>query len=390
MNSSKKMTTKTIPFLQIMLASFFVNNWQVSITVVGYGLIILGIISCVLMLFFGGMLTVHKGLLCNFIPLVVVYVISTVRSVSFTSLKGLFLVVATMVVVLLCIKEQNDMLVIQYSLFKYYMPIFTILMLVIYALGRGRSSIDNGFMGVFSTTTFMGLFCTLLIEICLLNYNIGKKKIWIVHALFLLYYVYSSKVRTGLICAVLIILMYGCIGGLFKKSNCAKKLKVLKYLFYGVIVAFVIVYPHLDSFAIYGSLSSFVYHHTGKPLLSGRNEIWQYYSLLIAQKPLLGWGLDYSVNYSSSIHNSYLNILMQTGLVGLLSLYMVINKLLNTALKASDKTCEIIVGFTLINLVMCTNEVMLLQGQIILQLFIWVMLALGAGRSLNIQKNKLD
>ena len=100
------------------------------------------------------------------------------------------------------------------------------------------------------------------------------------------------------------------------------------------------------------------------------------------EKPFFGYGLDYSksfVDEINSVHNSYLNILLQVGFVGFICVFLFINRIFVETERSNNIKCHIIEGFSLINLIMCTTEVMLLQGQVILQLIMWIIMGVGIG-----------
>ena len=174
------------------------------------------------------------------------------------------------------------------------------------------------------------------------------------------------------------------------KINVGKIIKIIRVLTYVTILSFIMIYPVIDKYRFYSTLSDFVYQYTGKILLSGRNIIWQYYIQRIRENPFFGYGLDFAYNFTdsvSSVHNSYLNMLLQVGFVGLICVFLLINYVLVRLEKSNNKGSHTIEVFTLINLVMCTTEVMLLQGQVVLQIIIWVLMGVGLGLA---RKEKIE
>ena len=114
--------------------------------------------------------------------------------------------------------------------------------------------------------------------------------------------------------------------------------------------------------------------------MSGRNIIWKNAMLVISKSPIIGYGLDYSKYFDTAIHNSYLNILLQTGLVGLGCVMLMINTTLNRMIKNGNKLSYLLFILCIVNLFMCSTEVMLLQGQIILQIIMWGLLGSGTNK----------
>ena len=67
------------------------------------------------------------------------------------------------------------------------------------------------------------------------------------------------------------------------------------------------------------------------------------------------------------------------------AIFVFINMLLNRLLMTKSKLHETIFLFTLVNLMIGTAENMLFEGQIILQIFVWALIGIGANQNV---KNK--
>ncbi|MFP4926101.1 O-antigen ligase family protein [Staphylococcus pseudintermedius] len=109
------------------------------------------------------------------------------------------------------------------------------------------------------------------------------------------------------------------------------KFRIVSGIFFLILVItsllFVYIYPLLPTFQFYLPLENWVLTHTGKSIMSGRNELWMLLIKYIDQKPLLGYGPGTLAQelylHSQSPHNLYLNILMQIGYLGLILILII-------------------------------------------------------------------
>ncbi|ELX9391652.1 O-antigen ligase family protein [Staphylococcus pseudintermedius] len=109
------------------------------------------------------------------------------------------------------------------------------------------------------------------------------------------------------------------------------KFRIVSGMFFLILVItsllFVYIYPLLPTFQFYLPLENWVLTHTGKSIMSGRNELWMLLIKYIDQKPLLGYGPGTLAQelylHSQSPHNLYLNILMQIGYLGLILILII-------------------------------------------------------------------
>lgn len=262
--------------------------------------------------------------------------------------------------------------------------VFFIILLMCYIpiiLGYGQTPI--GYKAVFSTTTFLGIFSLLLMELSFLAYKGSGNKVFILHSILFLILITLAQTRAALLGASIIICTYAVLSA---KKIRAFTWKLTKNGLIGMIISLVVIYPNLDKFSWYPELSQFVYNVTGKILMSGRNIIWADAVDLIKESPLFGHGFGAFSNFNISPHNSYLGIGIQSGLFGLTSIALFINSLFNIMYKYRQeqivKTCTC---FFVGNLVVCSFEVMLFQGQLVLSLLLWLIVAIGVSKALRMQ-----
>lgn len=306
--------------------------------------------------------------------LALVYLISIIFVPTFRAVSNMFSLLISIAVLIYF--SQIDLEKINIKWQKYIVGIQLIILFTPMMLGRGFSSIDSGYKSIFTTTTFVGLFSCISIELCVLCFLSSKERIWEVYIIAWIYLVWCSKVRTALL-GVLIVFLLIIIFKFINKKIRKSILKLAKWILFASLIIIIVIYPQFDRFPFYEEVSNYIYIHTGKIFFSGRNEIW-IEALNIAKKsPLLGYGLDYSQQFDISVHNSYLNILLQTGILGIFAFLLLINNILNTIIKKNQFLSTILFIFAIVNLLISSAEVMLLQGQLVLQLVIWCLFGIG-------------
>ena len=354
------------------MAALFYNT--ASLKRLGYLIILVG----TGLMFFDYM--INKSIIISTINLpeiiflALVYLISIIFVPTFRAVSNMFSLLISIAVLIYF--SQIDLEKINIKWQKYIVGIQLIILFTPMMLGRGFSSIDSGYKSIFTTTTFVGLFFFISIELCVLCFLSSKERIWEVYIIAWIYLVWCSKVRTALL-GVLIVFLLIIIFKFINKKIRRSILKLAKWILFASLIIIIVIYPQFDRFPFYEEVSNYIYIHTGKIFFSGRNEIW-IEALNIAKKsPLLGYGLDYSQQFDISVHNSYLNILLQTGILGIFAFLLLINNILNTIIKKNQFLSTILFIFAIVNLLISSAEVMLLQGQLVLQLVIWCLFGIG-------------
>ncbi len=369
-NGSLKYVNIVIALFEV--AALFYNT--ASLKRLGYLIILVG----TGLMFFDYM--INKSIIISTINLpeiiflALVYLISIIFVPTFRAVSNMFSLLISIAVLIYF--SQIDLEKINIKWQKYIVGIQLIILFTPMMLGRGFSSIDSGYKSIFTTTTFVGLFSCISIELCVLCFLSSKERIWEVYIIAWIYLVWCSKVRTALL-GVLIVFLLIIIFKFINKKIRRSILKLAKWILFASLIIIIVIYPQFDRFPFYEEVSNYIYIHTGKIFFSGRNEIW-IEALNIAKKsPLLGYGLDYSQQFDISVHNSYLNILLQTGILGIFAFLLLINNILNTIIKKNQFLSTILFIFAIVNLLISSAEVMLLQGQLVLQLVIWCLFGIG-------------
>lgn len=170
------------------------------------------------------------------------------------------------------------------------------------------------------------------------------------------------------------------------------KRKLLFDLYFFFVLAFnyfvVIVYPNMHKWDNFYQLNELSMNLTGKPLLTGRNTIWAQLVDIISLQPWLGYGSSVVpedfLTTSLSAHNLYLQIGLQTGIIGiglfLLFFYFIWRTLWNG--RQSSKV-SLVASFVIGILIHQSFEVTLTQNQFGIGLLQWIIIAFGLNFTLN-------
>lgn len=350
-----------------------------TLQLIGYVFLIIAILFFTQCALTGSRTKIGHGYLhrLNVLFLTLLFIIEMLRNISFRAIEvlGCFFIAlivfyAFATVDLKTIKKKWPSRFLLFELFLLYIP---------FIMHTGYSPVDGGYWSFYSTTTFLGFFSCLQVELCVLLYYNTKDKGWLWLLLPLIFLVYLSKVRTAYIGVLIIFLIV-----LFQRFTLTRKnsfYRLLKWFFLGTIMIFIIIYPQLDQFEWSGDVEALVYLYTGKILLSGRNEIWADGLHYVSQSPYFGYGLDTSF-IDISMHNSYLQIILESGAFGMIGVVILINSILGQICKNGGKIYKLIFIFSLVNLLLSTTEVMLFHGQMILEVMVWAIMGIGVNKSL--------
>jgi O-antigen ligase len=121
--------------------------------------------------------------------------------------------------------------------------------------------------------------------------------------------------------------------------------KRLKYVFGGSL-AIVVIYLGLTRY-YFGQLGQFVgarlaEHESITEAAGGRLDyIWPLYLEKVFQKPILGWGAGYTFNLDIAVHNDFLWIMVESGIIGLGLFLLFIFYCLKDILKSQDSTIKL-------------------------------------------------
>ena len=226
-NGSLKYVNIVIALFEV--AALFYNT--ASLKRLGYLIILVG----TGLMFFDYM--INKSIIISTINLpeiiflALVYLISIIFVPTFRAVSNMFSLLISIAVLIYF--SQIDLEKINIKWQKYIVGIQLIILFTPMMLGRGFSSIDSGYKSIFTTTTFVGLFSCISIELCVLCFLSSKERIWEVYIIAWIYLVWCSKVRTALL-GVLIVFLLIIIFKFINKKIRKSILKLAKWILFEI------------------------------------------------------------------------------------------------------------------------------------------------------------
>jgi O-antigen ligase len=181
-----------------------------------------------------------------------------------------------------------------------------------------RAFFASRFQGIFENPNSMGLICAILLPLAFWQFLETRKK----SALFLLFLMLGGSLlsasRTS-INAVIFSLGYF----IYKRTGKYRPLVFFSFLSLASVLAWIIESLSQHFFSAYFRFGTL-------PTGGGRLEIWPYALALIKDNPLFGYGFGVedrifklkgimlSGRYPSYVHNSYLGLMLQLGILGVI------------------------------------------------------------------------
>ena len=157
----------------------------------------------------------------------------------------------------------------------------------------------------------------------------------------LILYSFKDKLSLFILLGLFVLLLTGSranfltavffIGAVYILNNHRKLIilsdKVIFILFITIVVAFIAIYPSLLLFDVGVQLDELSKAYLGKNLLSGRNIVWLEMYDLIGKSPIIGYGLSADPSLAGiqkSCHNTFIQTGLQTGIVGVVLLFLIL------------------------------------------------------------------
>ncbi|WP_204180239.1 MULTISPECIES: O-antigen ligase family protein [unclassified Staphylococcus] len=242
------------------------------------------------------------------------------------------------------------------------------------------SGLPNLFASIYNNSNLIGpyMFYTSFFLIVGLKYS-RYKIFYALMVFFSLLLIFASDTRS-IFLSVFVVLVMFLLWPLITKT------KIIAFLFFIIITVFILmfifVYPLLPTFQFFMPLEQWMVTHTGKSLMSGRNDLWVPLVEMINLKPLVGYSpgtlASEIIGTNQSPHNLYLNILMQTGYLSLLGFFIIFATIWMTLVKVKDNfIVRLTACYFIAILVHQSFEITLLQNQLSIGLLQWFILGLG-------------
>lgn len=252
--------------------------------------------------------------------------------------------------------------------------IISIIIAIVLAIGDVNSfTYDerHRYMAIFKHPNFMGMFCFtgILTSISIYLYAFSKRYLLFLPPL--LYLIYLTDSRTPLYLFILLIILFLSINFFYKFKTKYQFINIFKY-FLSMIIFTVIVILILFMMDSYREIIEFL-----NILLSYRIQIWSNFLRELAESDyLLGIGLASNKAYD----NSYLLMLMETGIVGFLVfigfLLLVFIKLISLLRAHKGNRIHIAFVFSLymVFLAYGFTESLLFTAGNIMTFFVWLLI----------------
>lgn len=243
--------------------------------------------------------------------------------------------------------------------------------------------------GVINTNTIGGyiFFLSFFPLLYLIRYKKSERFLPLFVGLSTLIIIFATQTRSIQLSMVFGLITFGLWSFISRRRS--------RYDFYfliivAIILSVTIIYPNLNKLSAFTQLEGLVLNLTGKRLFSGRNRIWMNLLEAIRVKPWLGHGSGASPSdffrTSLSAHNLYLQVGLQTGMIGVFLLLTFLFFIWRTFLKnRADKGTILASSFFVSILVYQIFEVSLTQKNFGLGLLQWLIIGFG----LNNPKNRL-
>lgn len=226
------------------------------------------------------------------------------------------------------------------------------------------------------------LFPFLMIYFLVLLYEREHKKIYIalVGALALIIINIDSR-------AVMLIMFITVLVYMFWNAITKNKARYILFL----LVVFISIFAFMSIYIgwynnpseISRTIDNFSKKTFRKNLHSGRTQMWIIALNEISKRPLLGYGTGASagnlVGVEISIHNLYLQLLVQNGILGLISFLILLFSIWMLFWKSKDRfITRLSAAFFIASIVHNTFELILLQNHMAMAFFQWFIFAIGA------------
>lgn len=225
---------------------------------------------------------------------------------------------------------------------------------------------------------------------CTFFFLVNNKYKFLKTVLFSLVFLLMTE-RTLAITTMIIYIIYVIIGKLTR--NRYAYIVFLASVFIGII-GFTYLYVYLQYTGFGYSINQIFRTYTGGNFFSGRNSIWEVAFKYISEAKYFGYGLDHNITRISgidkSVHNTYLYMLLQGGIVGLTFFFIFILSLWKKYYSYLNNHVVRLSASYLIGILVYINfEVSLIGNTVGPGIFMWLVIGVGLIYNNN-QKQKSD
>lgn len=340
-----------------------------------YVILLLGILFSVCYIIRRGIeLNIFKTLF----PLLILFVVQCVGFLRNPGVQALRTIVAAIGIwgISYCLlkKEKEDISI-------WYKLCFILLIIYFfYQYLKGGEAIFDQNNSLAACLTFL-YFDFLVLEF--LNESKLKSKRNVFHSVFcciaILFLVFITNARTSFLTFIFILFVYGFLSIVKLKT---KTLNILYWLFVFALVLIISIYINIHNFSWYNEMNQYSLELFGKNLDSSRPYLWSSELARLKNDFFIGLGtgiLPQIERYSNaSFHNTYIQLLMQNGLLGLICLIAYLYNLWESITCYIDtKLGKLLLAVLMGMLIYNCFEVTLLSNKIFVGIVQWYGLILG-------------
>lgn len=238
-------------------------------------------------------------------------------------------------------------------------------------------------------------FCTILIvwtSILLLDCNNSKFNLfYFIGIIFTLLFSIVSSSRIAMLLVLMFILMSFFLKKSYLKKHFKRNMLTLFIIEFAILSIFTTLYSGLRNTEIGLRLQEISYSYFGKQFFSGRDRVWGLILDKICEKPIFGYGLDalpsqFILDIRISSHNSFLQIALQSGFVGMFFIIFIIISILIRTLKYKSINSVVFYVFIMIIVFHEFFEISLTQNMLVGGLGMWFIMGLGCNKYFNQKK----
>src|SRR5699024_9110868 len=198
--------------------------------------------------------------------------------------------------------------------------IFSVYLFVLWVISLETTK----YSGIFGNPNTLGIviYNILFLQIIIILSTKSKfiKNIYVLLIIFNIILLYVSTSRAVWLASLVSVIVYLGYDWLIRTKNNYKITYIITII---GILCFSYLYPRLYKMDIGWKINDFIVSITGKSFFSGRQYLWAEIISVIDKKLLFGFGLSTSskelLGTNHEAHNMFLNILLKTGLVGLIT-----------------------------------------------------------------------
>lgn len=215
---------------------------------------------------------------------------------------------------------------------------------------------------------------------------LGKEKKFLVFSIILIVMIILTVTRSVLLGIFFSMIFYFILKFI---NNRIAFLVTILISFY-VVYKSIIFYTNLKNKEYFTLINNYSTEYAGKNLLSGREEIWKQAFIYIRENLWFGYGIGSNISeifgMNLSLHNFYIQLTLQSGILGLISFLILLITILNSCYsKNIEFEQKIALSFFIGYLIQQNFEVFLFENNIFFGLLILLTASIGLSASRKIE-----